>query len=134
MYWKKVSVTKEEKILYVDTLIDEKMFLYRTKRVTGIEKDWFNLRREMRKLMKEQENDMGSIKQWIRILKEKMYPEDVTVRKLQNRNNLDIIDIITKLSRLTKYEAIKKVYHTIFKWIGVITTGKEQIWEAIRMD
>jgi hypothetical protein len=58
----------------------------------------------------------------------------VKIRKLQNRNNPDIINIRRKVNRLIKYEVVKKVYHTIFKWLGIIVTDREQFWGAIAND
>jgi hypothetical protein len=47
-----------------------------------------------------------------------MFPEEVAVRKLQNRNNPDIIDIKGEFNRLTKYESTRK--HIILFLSGLV--------------
>jgi hypothetical protein len=53
-----------------------------------------------------------------------MYSKEVAARKLINRNNPAIIDFKKNLNSTTKYDAIKKVYQIVFKWLESYHQGK----------
>jgi hypothetical protein len=73
------------------------------------------IRKFQKRIIRTEDNEIRSVRSYIRGFKEKMFLEEIAVRKLKNWDNPDSFEIRTKLNTVTKYEAIKKTYQTILK-------------------